>query len=86
MSGGGAGLESIESLSALESIIEGSAAWLKLVLHDVVGPTDPGVPGLPLPLLQALPQALQHGAVGRVCGQVDRLQRVGPVSTKSERL
>lgn len=61
-----ASLESIESLSALESIIEGSAAWLEFVLQDVVWPADPGVPGLPLPLLQTLPQVLQHAAVGRV--------------------
>lgn len=77
-----ASLESIESLSALESIIEGSAAWLKFVLQDIVWSTDPGVPSLPLPLLQALPQVLQHGAVGRVWCQVDSLQRVGPVSMK----
>lgn len=75
-----ASLEPTESLSTLESIIEGSAAWLKFVLQDIVWPTDPGVPGLPLPLLQTLPQVLQHGAVGRVWCQVDCLQRVGPVS------
>lgn len=49
-----ASLESIHSLSALQSIIEGSAAWLKFVLQDIVWPADPGVPGLPLPLVKAL--------------------------------
>lgn len=61
-----ASLKSIKSLGPLESIIEGSAARLQFILQDIVWPTDPGVPGLPLPLLQTLPQVLQHGAVGRV--------------------
>lgn len=64
----------------LESVVKRPAVWLQLVLQDVVGPAHPGVTRLPLPLLQVLPQALQHGAVGRVRRQVPRLQRVSSAS------
>lgn len=73
------------AMMPLESIVERPAVWLQLFLQDVVGSTHPGVARLPLPLLQVLPQALQHSAVRRVRRQVPHLQRVSSASRQWER-
>lgn len=67
---------------SLESVVKRPAVRLQLLLQDVVWTADPGVTGLPLPLLQRLLQAVQHGAVGRVPRQVPGLQGVGSAARR----